>query len=438
MKNPLSEWDEKGISTFHIKTTLVAGAGTFVDGYDLTAGALVFPLIENSLGQGLVESSEILFLSIILGNFLGAIIFGYLARYGRKKFYGIDAMLLSLGALAQAFISTPLQLAVARFLLGLGIGADYVLSPLVNAEYANRKDRGKLMAISGGLMWNLGALGSTLVTLAVANSLPPEVAWRIVLASGAIPALIVIYARRKFPETPRYILYIQKDPKELQENYGIKVDQIPNVKVDWSKIRLTLLLAALTWYIFDIAAYAAVFFGPNVIAQSIGVNGIIFELIVLVAFAIPGNIISAVTNDKLGRKFVQAVGFMGMGIATILFALYGLKSTALVALSLLGLSTIMSQIGPGTVVGFWGIELFPTSVRGVTSAITVVAGRLGVITTTLLVPVILQSQGLEFTMILLGMISLMGALVTMFLTEPKHKSLDEFEYLQGEMETMET
>jgi Sugar (and other) transporter. len=363
MKNPLREWDEKGISTFHIKTTLVAGAGTFVDGYDLTAGALVFPLIEKSLGQGLEGSSEILFLSIILGNFLGAIVFGYLARHGRKKFYGIDAMLMSLGAFAQAFISTPLQLAVVRFLLGLGIGADYVLSPLVNAEYANRKDRGKLMAISGGLMWNVGALGSTLMTLAVANSLPPELAWRVVLASGAIPALIVIYARRKFPETPRYMLYIKKDAKELQEKYGIKVDQIPNVKVDWSKIWLTLLLAALTWYIFDIAAYAGVFFGPNVIAQSIGVNGIIFELIVLLAFAIPGNVISVFTNDKLGRKFVQAIGFTGMGVATILFALYGLKSTALVALSLLGLSNIMSQIGPGTVVGFWGIELFPTSVR---------------------------------------------------------------------------
>jgi hypothetical protein len=38
-------------------------------------------------------------------------------------------------------------------------------------------------------------------------------------------------------------------------------------------------------------------------------------------------------------------------------------------------------------------------------------------------------------MILLGIISLMGALVTMFLKEPKHKSLDEFEYIKGEIGT---
>jgi hypothetical protein len=35
----------------------------------------------------------------------------------------------------------------------------------------------------------------------------------------------------------------------------------------------------------------------------------------------------------------------------------------------------------------------------------------------------------------LGVISLMGALVTMFLKEPMNKSLDEFEYLEGEIET---
>ena len=49
-------------------------------------------------------------------------------------------------------MTNAVELAVVRFLLGVGIGADYVLSPLINAKYANRKDRGKLVAISGGLM----------------------------------------------------------------------------------------------------------------------------------------------------------------------------------------------------------------------------------------------------------------------------------------------
>ena len=401
-----------------------------MDGYDLTAGALVFSLIEQSLGQGLTGASTVLFLSIILGNATGALLFGYLAKHGRKKFYGVDAALMTLGAIAQAFVTNAVELAVVRFLLGVGIGADYVLSPLINAEYANRRDRGKLLAISGGLMWNVGALASTLVALALVPSLPSDVAWRAVLALGSVPALAVVYFRRRFPETPRYLLYIKNDVGELREKYGVEVREAPKVSVDWGKIAVPLLLAALTWYLFDVAAYAGVFFGPNVIAEKIGVNGIVFELIVLGLFAIPGNLIAMATNDRFGRRALQALGFAGMGAATLAFAFYGLNAGVTAALALYGLSNVMSQIGPGTIVGFWGVELFPTPIRGVTSGVTVIAGRLGVITTTLAVPVLLQAYGVQTAMVVLALVSFAGAGVTMALREPSQRSLDEFEFLE--------
>ena len=436
MRNPLKGWDEKDISSFHWKTALVAGAGQFVDGYDLTAGALVFSLIEQSLGQGLAGASTILFLSIILGNAVGAVLFGYLARHGRKKFYGIDAALMTLGAIAQAFVTDAVELAVVRFLLGVGIGADYVLSPTITAEYANRRDRGKLMGVAGGLMWNVGALASTLVALAVVPDFPADAAWRLVLALGAVPALLVVYFRRRFPETPRYLLYIKGDVEGLRGSYGLNVAEAPRASVDWGKVAVPLFLAALAWYLYDIAAYAGVFFGPNVIAEKIGVNGIVFELIVLAGFTVPGNFISAMVNDRVGRRLLQAIGFAGMGVATLAFALYGLKGSVMAALLLFGLSSAMNSLGPGTIVGFWGAELFPTSIRGVTSGVTVIGGRLGVITTTLLVPVLLQAYGVQYTMVVLALVSFAGAGVTMALREPSQRSLDEFEFLE-EMERPE-
>ena len=426
MKNPLKEWDDKKLSLFHIKTMLVAGAGTFVDGYDLTVGSLVLTIIEESQGINLESASEILFLSVILGNILGAIIFGYLAKHGRKKFYGIDAMLMTIGAVMQAFAYTPILLSVVRFLLGIGIGADYVLSPLVNAEYANKKDRGKLMAISGGLMWNLGALLSVITVLVLSTFLPSDLLWRISLALGSLPALIVIYARRKFPETPRYLLYIKGDLKSLNKFYDIKLTETPQSHINWSILIIPLILASATWYLFDVSAYAGVFFGPNVIAKSIGVNGIIFELIVLTIFAIPGNVISAFFADRVGRKPLQTIGFLGMGVFIIAFAIIGSK----LALPLYGIYTLMAQVGPGTIVGFWGVELFPTMIRSITSAITVMSGRLGVITTALLFPLIIQSYGVQSTLIVLGILSLIASALTLFLRETKDKSLDEFELLR--------
>ncbi|BFH72999.1 hypothetical protein SJAV_09430 [Sulfurisphaera javensis] len=253
--NPLKDYEEKKLSLFHIKTTLIAGAGQIVDGYDLTVAALILPALESYFGSSLLQLSTMLFASIIAGNILGALIFGYLAKHGRKRFYGIDAMLMVFGALFQAFITSPYQLVILRFLLGLGIGADYVLSPLINAEYANRKDRGKLMAISGGFMWNLGALLSVIATLSLSSILPTDILWRVVLALGSVPALLVVYFRRKYPETPHYLLFVKGDVEELKKKYGLNVNKVSVGKVMWNVILPTLLLAALTWYFFDISAY---------------------------------------------------------------------------------------------------------------------------------------------------------------------------------------
>ncbi|MEM3317834.1 MAG: MFS transporter [Metallosphaera sp.] len=426
MEEPLKEYEEKKLNSFHIKTMLIAGAGQIVDGYDLTAAALVTTSLMAYFGSSLLTLSTYLFASIISGNIVGALIFGYLAKHGRKRFYGVDAALMTLGALLQAFVSSPSQLVFLRFLLGLGIGADYVLSPLVAAEYANRKDRGKMLGIAGGVMWNVGALISAVVTLTLGYFLPSDILWRAVLALGSVPAISVIIARRRYPETPHYLLFIKRDLKELGERYNVRTF-LENVKRVSGISLSVLLLAALSWYLYDIGAYSGVFFGPSVIAQKLGINGVLFELIILAAFSVPWNFVSAMTNDRLGRRKLQAIGFVGMGLTTLLFAFLLGKVSAIVTLLVYGISSIFNSLGPGTIVGFWGVELFPAEIRGVTQGITVLGGRLGVLTTTFLFPILLADFGIFATMITLGVIAIGAAGVSMMLPEPARVSLSKIE-----------
>lgn len=441
-KNPVREFEEKELNSFHLKTMLLAGAGQIVDGYDLTAGALVLSLLETSLHANLSSSSITLFGSIILGNIVGGLLFGYLSKKGRKRFYGIDAILMVFGALSQAFVSNSLELGVARFLLGLGIGADYVLSPMITAEYSNRKDRGKLMGVAGGVMWNVGALLSVLSTILMASFLPSDLLWRTVLASGSIPALAVIVGRRRVPETPHYLAFVKGDTQELKREYGLPISDETEGRGpkemkgsrNWlrKEIVLSLFLAALAWYFYDIAAYSGVFFGPSVIAKDIGVNYLLFGLLILGVFAVPFNFLGALLSDKAGRRLMQMIGFLGMGLFTLIFAfLLGTEKDPYVSLIIYGLSAAFNSLGPGTIVGYWGVELFPASIRGITQGITVVGGRLGVITTTLAIPPLLQSVGIKSVMVGLALISFMAVAVTYALKEPKRVALSEMEVSGG-------
>ena len=77
------------------------------------------------------------------------------------------------------------------------------------SEYANRKDRGKLV----GMVFSTQALGlivGPLIALALLGAgVSDNLAWRVLLGLGAVPAAAVIYLRSKMPESPRYQMQVQ-------------------------------------------------------------------------------------------------------------------------------------------------------------------------------------------------------------------------------------
>jgi putative MFS transporter len=215
--------DSKKFSIFHVKSLFTTGMGVFSDGYLLSSISLVLLFVLSSFGISKSSSSYEFWLgvlsgSVFIGAALGAILFGFLANKGRKTFYGVDVMLMTVGALLQAFATSPTELAIIRFIVGIGTGADYVLSPLIMAEHSNAKDRGKLIAVGFGLMWSLGAITASLEFLGMDTlSIPHDLMWRIILGAGAIPAASVIYLRRKVRRQRVFCL----ESKEMLESFKL-------------------------------------------------------------------------------------------------------------------------------------------------------------------------------------------------------------------------
>ena len=80
-------------------------------------------------------------------------------------------------------------------MLGFGVGGDYPVSAVMVSEYANRKDRGKLVGMVFGTQ-ALGLIVGPLIALALLGAgLSNDTAWRVLLGLGAVPAAAVIYLR---------------------------------------------------------------------------------------------------------------------------------------------------------------------------------------------------------------------------------------------------
>ena len=437
-----AELDEQPFKRFHWLTLFTTGMGVFTDGYDLASIGIVLPLVLASFGvQHLtgIESGALAG-SALVGAALGALIFGPLAQQGRKKFYGYDVMLMAIMAFAQIFAPTLWWLIGIRFVLGIGIGADYVLSPTIMAEHANRPDRGKKIALGFGVMWQAGALAAALMALLlIGTGVSPDLRWRIVLAFGAVPALSVLYLRRKMPETARFLARLAGDEaaagQVMEQISGAPPTLLPaRDRRPFGEVFAAhagaIFGAALIWMLFDIVIYSGILFGPSLIAKGLGLTPAVFGLLVPVMFILPAALLGAFLVDRTGRKRLLVVGFAGSAISLGLFAWLHDAAMAVPAFgfALFGLYNVMIVVGPGTVAGagLLGVEVSPTRIRSIGQAITVVGGRIGASIAAFVFPVLFGVMGEQGVIWLLAATSLVGAACTMFvIPETARRSLED-------------
>lgn len=159
------------------------------------------------------------------GALVGALIAGLPAdKYGRK--FGIYAgcALFLIGSVVQAAAFSVAQMAVGRFVVGLGVGSaamiivssagcllpdnylpiadPFLPQPLYIGELAPAPHRGRMIALDN-LSVTLGQLIS--YALGAAFTEVPH-GWRYMVAAGGIPPIILAFLLPKCPESPRQLL----------------------------------------------------------------------------------------------------------------------------------------------------------------------------------------------------------------------------------------
>ena len=445
------ELDSGPVKSFHIRNVIISGIGVFSDSYNLYAISLVFYPVMLYLHVGSVAASLLTSISFF-GAAIGAILFGALAdRIGRKPMYGIDLSLIFIGAFSQLFATNATTLLISRLVMGFGIGGDYVMSPVIMAETSNVRDRGKLMATAFSIMFLLGATLAAFVVQTSALFISPSLSWRVVLAFGSVPALFVIYYRRKISETYRFTARVKGETQPVDTmNSGIKENSvIGKDKVGYltrlKKSIPVILAGSILWILYDTYSSTFSIYGPITIAANLGLTPVGFTYAAVFLGGLPGTILSLFLIDRVGRKKLVIAGYAGVFIALVLYslllinpALFGVSSYARLG-NLTGIAAalgftfylfnyLFSAMGPATIIGGTIIvpELIPTKIRASGQAINVSIDKIAVALAITSFPLLLMTLGLGYIVMMYAIIAIASsAIMFLMIPEAKGKSLEE-------------
>ncbi len=436
--------NEAPISRFHHRAVLVSGVGFFTDAYDLFVISTVAALVSAQWKLSTTETSWVSG-SAILAAFFGALLFGRLADVvGRKKVYALVAGIMIAGALASALAPNFAVLVAARFVLGLGIGGDYPVSAVLMSEYANRKDRGRLV----GLVFSMQALGlvvGPLVGLLLLSSgLGHDATWRLLLALGALPAAGVIYLRAKMPESPRFTARVLGDASgAAREAAAFSAGAVDANGADEGRYKLRvgefltnprmlvlLLGTAGSWFLFDYAYYGNTLSLPAILKEvdpSASISAkLAWSLGIFVVFAVPGYALAVFRMDRIGHRRLQIIGFAVMAVAfTALGAFRDLTAYVAPFLLVFGLSYFFVEFGPNTTTFVLPSEVFPVNMRTTGHGIAAGVGKLGAFGGVFLVPALQGSVGLRGMLFVAAGASVVGGLLSRILPEPARRNLEE-------------
>lgn len=331
-------------------TVLASFLGWTLDAFDYFLLTFVIVAIAHDFHVGKAPVTYALFLTLAARP-IGALLFGRLAdRFGRRPILMLDVVLFSAFELATAFSPSLTVLLVLRFLFGIAMGGEWGIGASLAMEAIPAKSRG----IVSGLLQSGYPCGFFLASLA--NwLLVDHIGWRGLFMVGTLPALLVLYIRRKVPESPVWQQHHQ-DQQRREPKRGLR----ESMRGHW-KLALYLMLLMTAFNMFSHGSQDMYHTFEEVNLHLATGSTTAFVLVALMNLgALAGGLYFGALSERIGRRRAIIIAAL-LAIPAIPLWMYG------GSLLLLGLGAFLIQV---MVQGAWGVvpthlnELSPDAVRG--------------------------------------------------------------------------
>lgn len=465
---------QKNSMGYVIFMAVVAAIGGILFGYDtaVISGTTVMVKSQFALsaaGEGWYVGCA------LIGSIIGVLAAGTLSDYlGRKLTMLISAALFSISAIGCAICGSFDGLVAYRIIGGVGIGIVSIVSPIYISEVSPAKIRGTLVSLYQ-LAVTMGFLLAYLMNWIIDANIDPSLAlrltegtlqasditlwqkmmhteaWRGMLGSETIPALLFFLIIFFIPESPKWLIIngrLDKASAVLQKIYATSEEVKEEIettqsslkgetKGTWSDLlKPGILIAVIAGSAIAILGQfmgvnAVLYYGPKIFSEA-GFDNPMFSTVLVGVVNMVTTILAVFIIDRVGRKQLIYWGVSGMILCLVAIGTYfawgaeiGLGNGFMLTFFLA--YVFCCAISISAIVFVLLSEMYPNSVRGRAMSIAGFALWIGTYLIGQLTPILLGwSQAGTFFMFAVMCIPYM-LIMWKVIPETTGKTLEEIE-----------
>jgi len=430
--------DRLPVSKFHWRVLGLIAGGMFLDAFEIYLAGGVLGALVKSGWSDLARNAQFISMTFA-GMVLGAWFAGILGdRYGRRFSYQANLLIFGLASFAAAAAPSMPWLIAARFVMGLGLGAEIVVGYVTMTEFVPPQQRAK---------WGAGLAALTNTALFVSSFtgflIIPTVGWRWMFVIVGVGALFVWYLRKAMPESPRWLESRGRSEEAEQVMRAIEAEvaqthAIPPVAEpaasaaapERSFLALfsrqliartivgSVVLVAINTVVYGFIAWVPTF----LVKQGLSVVSSLGFTTFMSLGGPVGALIGMWLGDRIGRKR----GIIAFSlVAMLLGALYP-YSTDPIFLSIVGFGLVTAiYIMVALTFALYVPELFPTEVRMRGAGFCNTVGRVMTIVTPYMVVAIFAGYGIAGVIgLMIAFLAVQVLVVALLGIETKQKSLE--------------